>query len=190
MEPVPKQMPEEFPTKSHYGKLCVLEIPYLNFAQETCMGTMCVHEEIGSAVQALFAELYRIKFPIFSMQCSPWEKRPPQWFLFMNTIGYVDKKRTGKASLSHHAAGLAFDLNPHFNPLIWPERSIHIPPNSVYNPAAAGTVTKEIADICYKHGFLWGGVWHEKKDYMHFSWAESDKLVPELKPENAGAQFA
>ena len=180
-------------TESSIGTpLTILEIPCLDFAGEDYVGFMLVHPAIAPATQAFFAALKVQRFPIYTMQAGPWlpETLPSRQFRLSNTIGYVNKRRTGGTTPSHHAVGLAFDVNPLLNPLVDAAHGLRVPPFAVYNPAAPGTVTKEVAAFADSLGFLWGGHWREKQDYMHFSWADCESILPELKPERPGAVFA
>lgn len=179
-------------TSTEYGPLKLLEIPYIDFANQECTGHMLVHPGMAVATQAFFTELHRRRFPIFSMICGPWkpEEIPPLEMRLFNTIGYVDKKRQGKTSPSHHCVGLAFDLNPHLNPFVWEAEDKRIPPFSYYNPDIPGTITEDIITLAESLGFLSGARWLEKKDYMHFSWKDCESLIPGLKPELPGAVFA
>jgi hypothetical protein len=169
--------------------LTTLTIGYVDFAGENQIGRLCVHPEMAPATEAFFAELHVRRFPIFSMM--PWEEagEHARQFRLCNTVAYLTKMRQGKKSPSHHAYGLAFDLNPQLNPFIWPERNLLVPPFATYNPGAPGTVTEEIAELAESHGFLWGGRWQEKKDYMHFSLADCESLIPSLQPELPGSTF-
>ncbi len=180
-------------TKSAIGTpLTLLEIPCLDFAGEDYVGTILVHPAMARATQAFFAALKAQRFPIFAMQAGPWPPQvlPSRQFRLSNTIGFVDKRRFGGTTPSHHAVGLAFDVNPLLNPLVDEARGLRVPPFAVYHSTAPGTVTEEFAALAESLGFLWGGHWREKQDYMHFSWADCASILPDLEPERPGAVFA
>lgn len=70
------------------------------------------------------------------------------------SIGGYNKRRTSSGKWSHHAQGLAIDINPDDNPQ-GPTLITDMPPN--------------ISQIAAKHGLGWGGNWNRSKDAMHFS---------------------
>jgi hypothetical protein len=140
------------------NNLVTLDIPYLDFAAEDGTGYLRVHRAMASATRLFFTALRDWRFPIFSMVLAPVGGRQARLF---NTIGFVDKKRVGGGSPSHHSYGLAFDLNPALNPLVRPLAG-SIPPFAVYDPKVPGTVTPEIAAFARMNGFVWGGDWRDK----------------------------
>ena len=73
---------------------------------------------------------------------------------YIYSIGGYNKRRTSSGKWSHHAQGLAIDINPDDNPQ-GPTLITDMPPN--------------ISQIAAKHGLGWGGNWRSSKDAMHFS---------------------
>jgi hypothetical protein len=71
--------------------------------------------------------------------------------------GYNLRNIRGGHTLSQHAFGNAIDINPGENPMGTGPLKTNLP--------------ADISDIAAKHGLIWGGDWHNRKDPMHFEWA-------------------
>lgn len=70
------------------------------------------------------------------------------------SLGGYNKRRTSSGKWSHHAQGLAIDINPDKNP---------------YGKKLITDMPSNISQIAAKHGLGWGGNWRSSKDAMHFS---------------------
>lgn len=111
-----------------------------------------IHQALAATVQQIFAEIYAggEQFPIHNLGGYCWR---------------------GDGSSSEHCLGTAIDIN-------WEENYMctnsgkaltgtHWTPGSdPYSIPANGDVVRTFA----KYGFVWGGTWNSKKDYMHFSY--------------------
>lgn len=164
--------------------LKVIHPEYVDFQGRVQTGEMVVHEAMAAATLAALAECKAHGFRIAAMQpAEKFDNDDDQSMAANNSVAYMYRHVAGRKTLSHHALGLALDLNPMQNPYI--RTDLHAPKGSVYELGAMGTITPEVAAIWKKHGFNWGGDWHSCKDYMHFSWGQSDvasngQLTPEV----------
>jgi len=77
---------------------------------------------------------------------------------YIYSIGGHNPRRTSSGKWSHHAQGLAIDINPDDNP--------H---NKGPNAKLVTDMPSNISQIARKHGLGWGGNWTRSKDAMHFS---------------------
>lgn len=82
-----------------------------------------------------------------------------QWFNWRT-------KRNG-SSLSNHALGIAFDINPDKNMGSFGNGGCDMP--------------KEFVNAFKKNGFVWGGDWKSPYDPMHFEYSNKEKLAAALK---------
>ena len=67
---------------------------------------------------------------------------------------------------SNHAFGRAIDINPFQNPYI--KDGLVEPVGAIYKLDQPGTLTVEIVEFLKKRGGIWGGDYHDLKDYHHF----------------------
>ncbi len=172
-------------TCPHLGTpLKVIRPEYVDFDGNTKTGEMVVHADMADATLAALADCKAAGFRIADMQpAENFDYDDDKSMSANNSVAYMYRTVAGRNFLSHHALGLALDLNPMQNPYIRPD--LHAPEGSVYDEAAMGTITPAIATIWKNHGFNWGGDWNSSVDYMHFSWGKSDiasggKLTPEV----------
>lgn len=82
---------------------------------------------------------------------------------FQSVSGYSYRTQRGAGAapgvMSLHSIGYAIDIDPTSNPTVPISRSGHY----VYSlPPSVGA-------LAAKYGLVWGGTWHNSKDFMHFS---------------------
>lgn len=166
----------------HPSFIVDVHVMYWGYDGRTHHGTLQVHKALAPKVRSIFSELYRRRFPINSIKTYHQIKNRPRRERVKHSIGWRPGKRQSDRKVkSHHAYGVAIDINPPQNPFISKTRTI--PKGAVYNTTAKGTVTRDIVNIFKKHGFDWGGNWQQPKDYMHFSYTHCDRLFDGLEPE-------
>ena len=85
-----------------------------------------------------------------------------------NSSAYNFRSVRHGTRLSEHAYGRAFDLNPMLNPLVAGAQVF--PAGGTYDIACPGTIrgNEEFVSHLKSRGWVWGGEWHDRKDYMHF----------------------
>lgn len=113
--------------------------------------TVLFHRKLEGNLQGLFNELATHKeFYVHSFGT----------YSYRNVVGSSTPK------LSNHSYGIAFDLNPHYNPYI--KNGVVKGGANIYNSILSmRDKSNWIVQTCAKYGFGWGG-WY--KDYMHFSY--------------------
>ncbi|MCF0201814.1 MAG: M15 family metallopeptidase [Bacteroidaceae bacterium] len=175
-----KSYPEAAEKSIPMSNLRHLTLLYVNAEGETCRGEMIVNKAIAKDVLEIFAELYRMKFPIQRMRLiDHYDADDEKSMADNNTSAFCYRAVNSSKRLSKHSLGMAIDINPLYNPCF------HIaPPPEKYRrgtlqPANAVpytdrtkkypyTITPQVVSLFKKHGFRWGGDWKRKKDYQHF----------------------
>lgn len=113
--------------------------------------TVLFHRKLEGNLQGLFNEL---------------AKHPEFYVHSFGTYSYRNVVGSSTPKLSNHSYGIAFDLNPHYNPYI--KNGVVKGGANIYNSILSmRDKSNWIVQTCAKYGFGWGG-WY--KDYMHFSY--------------------
>lgn len=76
---------------------------------------------------------------------------------FSSVGGYSNRNIAGTSTRSAHSYGYAIDIDPSRNPIYYNSKG------GVY------ALPKNVGALAAKYGLHWGGNWHTRKDYMHFS---------------------
>ncbi|BBX50460.1 M15 family metallopeptidase [Mycolicibacterium poriferae] len=156
-------------------RLRQVELDYRGFDGQTRRGQLVVHEDLTDEVVAVFAELYRIGYPIERMRTV--ENYPDaDDELSMrdnNTSAFNCRDIPGTGQWSYHAYGRAIDVNPRLNPFV-DRRGDYQPANAA--PWVDRTRTEpgmlhdgDAAVLAFTdRGWTWGGHWRTPLDYQHF----------------------
>jgi hypothetical protein len=137
-------------------------------------GELVVHQRVAAGVVAVFARLWRARFPIEQMRLvtgADLAARPTGDG--NNTAAFVCRAARKQARWSAHAYGLAVDVNPFQNPyrrgdLVLPELAGAYLDRADRRPGMirpGDAVTTAFA----AQGWTWGGTWRSPRDLMHFS---------------------
>lgn len=154
--------------------LRLLALPYVGFDGETHAGELVVAAAIADEVVSIFATLFAARFPIASMRpIDAFDGDDDASMAADNTSCFNFRTTPGSSTLSHHALGLAIDINPRENPMIL---------CGVVHPASAvpfvdrgdvrpGMIVPRgvVHEAFLRAGWHWGGVWTDLPDYHHFS---------------------
>lgn len=151
--------------------LVCISVAYWSFDGEEHEGQLVVHKDIADDVEEIFENLKREHFsiqtviPIADVRFA-WDDERSMGA--NNTSAFNYRTISGTERLSWHAYGRAIDINPLQNPYIRDE--IVSPQGAVYDHKCMGTITADslVVRLFKEHGFLWGGDWHDRKDYQHF----------------------
>ena len=113
--------------------------------------TVKFHRKLEGNLQGLFKEL---------------ANHPDYYIHEFSTYDYRNVVGSSTPKLSNHSYGIAFDLNPHYNPYI--KNGVVKGGANIYNSTLSMRSSSNwVVQTCAKYGFGWGG-WY--KDYMHFSY--------------------
>lgn len=159
----------------HIDELSYLTMTYWGFDQKPHTGEMLIHSEHAEDVTEVFRKIYEARFPIEEMRViSRAERDEPPTGDHNITSGYTCRQIVGAVQKwSQHSMGLAIDINPFHNPFyrgeeLYPELSESYKDRDwervgmIYEPSVVFDAFEEI-------GWKWGGHWHGREDWMHFS---------------------
>jgi D-alanyl-D-alanine carboxypeptidase len=149
-------------------------VSFRGFDGRAHTGELVVHEQVAAGVVAVFARLYRARFPIEQMRLvtgADLEAHPTGDG--NNTAAFVCRAARKQTRWSAHAYGLAVDVNPFQNPyrrgdLVLPELAGAYLDRDRRRPGMVhpgDVVTAAFADL----GWTWGGTWRSPRDFMHFT---------------------
>ena len=152
-----------------------VDVDYLGFDGQSHRGELIVHRDLVADVEAIFADLRRLGFPIAKMRTVDHYPNADDELSMRdnNTSAFNCRIIPGTEKWSHHAYGRAIDVNPLLNPFV--RRT------GAFEPANAGPyVDRSRRDPGLLHdgdpavraftdrGWAWGGYWRTVKDYQHF----------------------
>lgn len=159
-------------------QLDTLHVQHIDFNGQTQRGTLVCNRAITEDLRAIFAELYRQRYPIERIRpISEYGNDDERSMQANNTSCYCYRQVEGSQKLSKHARGLAVDVNPLYNPCVRRRKDGTL----LIQPATGRPYVDRSRsfkykltryDLCYRlftqHGFRWGGSWRTVKDYQHF----------------------
>ncbi len=146
---------------------------YRDFAGRSATGELVVAASVASDVVGVFAELYRIGFPIASMRLiDDFGGSDDQSMAADNTSAFNCRTITGGGGFSEHSFGTAIDINPVQNPYV--SGSLILPAagsSFLARPASPGVLHADdpVVAAFDAIGWSWGGSWSDPVDYQHFS---------------------
>jgi hypothetical protein len=158
--------------------LALVRVSHIDMLGEPRSGALIVAAAIAPQVVQLFGRLYAIGFPLARVE--PVDAHGADDDRSMaadNTSAFNFRVVAGTSVLSQHAFGLAIDLNPVENPMIWPTTP-GAPPR-VVPPAAADYLDRRrvrpgmivrpgpVTAIFDELGWEWGGDWRHVADLHH-----------------------
>lgn len=171
MENQPPDCPFEFMINME-----VVDVLYWSMDGRVHFGQLVVRKDLANDLRRVFELILETRFPVASVKPVAHPDnvaRAPYGFFpdTDNSSGFACREMVGGTRWSRHAEGLAFDLNPRQNPYI--SGDTVLPPGSVYDPDAPGTLTPDhpVVQAFKDLGWEWGGDWLDTRgfaDYMHF----------------------
>ena len=142
------------------------------------IGEMVCNKAIAADLVEIFRQLYDAGYPIERMVLiDNYDADDERSMQANNSSCFCFRKVAGFQTLSHHALGMAVDINTLHNPYVKrrADGSLFIQPSTAgpYADRSKPSAYKiERGDLCYRlfisHGFSWGGNWKSLKDYQHF----------------------
>lgn len=173
----------------HIDRLNILNISYYDFfGIKHDDGKIIVLDVVADNVIKIFKELYKIKFPIHSLNLmDDYLGDDEKSMQANNSSGFNCRNIIGTNEWSIHAYGLAIDINPEQNPYILNryEPGKYLLP--IYPPVGMNYLNRlvqrpgmveSIIGIFKKNGFaIWGGEWIEPLDYHHFQLKREDAEI-------------
>jgi hypothetical protein len=156
-----------------------ISVDYVDFEGNQQRGSILIHTAVSQDVADFFAEAYKLRFPIHSVQPvqdEPFFDSDEKSCEANNSSGFNYRTITVGSALSKHAIGCAFDINPAQNPYLRFDAgsvSYTIPAHGTYDVSRPGTLTSThpLVSMMKQKGWTWGGDWggdSGRIDYQHF----------------------
>lgn len=173
------------PPREVLDRLGIVDVTYYSFDDKLHQGQVVMDKDLLADVKGAFDLMTQTKFPVFSVIPSmdrSFMTDEQKAKTVNNSNGFSYRKVAGTDRLSNHSFGRAIDINPEINPYIKGEYSYGLD----YDPTKPGTLTKDSVIVQYfkNRGWIWGGDWTDRKDYMHFEKPlEEQSNVFEVSPD-------
>jgi len=157
-----------------FSELRLLSLTHHGFDGGVHTGELVVHRDVADEVLQIFARLFALRFPIERMQrVDAFGGNDEASMAANNSSAFNFRRIQGSHVLSHHARGLAIDLNPVQNPWVRGDR-VDPPDGRAYlerTHLRAGMIADPgpILDTFHAFGWHWGGHFPDMQDYHHFS---------------------
>ena len=156
-----------------------IRVLYYDYSGNRRVGELVSNKAISGDLVEIFRDLYDAKYPIDKMKLVDDYDASDDWSSSENNTSCFNYRTVaGSNSLSLHARGLAIDINPRDNPMVYYDENGNVAQCLPANGEAYADRSKSFehkidqSDLCYQlfmeHGFTWGGNWNAP-DYMHFS---------------------
>ncbi|HOK14435.1 MAG TPA: M15 family metallopeptidase [Candidatus Kapabacteria bacterium] len=150
--------------------LVLLNVVYYSFDGKLHRGQLVVNQSVQKDIEEIFELIRNERFPVD--KCIPIVKYNWSDSASMannNTSSFNYRTIAGTNRLSLHSYGLAVDINPVNNPVIYSDGRIS-PKGAKYNPKKKGTFISDCSIVKkFKElGWRWGGEFNSFKDYHHF----------------------
>jgi peptidoglycan LD-endopeptidase CwlK len=150
--------------------LCLLDVRYYSFDGMLHQGQLVVHKDVRADVEEIFRLIEKLRFPVYkAVPIVVYGWSDDASMADNNTSAFNYRTVAGTKRLSRHACGLAVDINPVRNPVVYSSGRIS-PHGAVYRPGDPGVLTTDhpVVGEFFKRGWQWGANFKSMKDYHHF----------------------
>lgn len=152
-----------------------VEVDHIGFDGETHRGELIVRQDLVPEVNAIFAQLYRLGFPIEKIRTADHYPAADDELSMQdnNTSAFNCRGIPGGDHWSPHAYGRAIDLNPRLNPCVYatgafqPQNAANYLDRSRTDPGLLHDGDPAVR-VFTEIGWRWGGDWTAPIDYQHF----------------------
>ena len=160
-----------------------IKVLHYNYEHQIQVGELIMNATVAEDVIKIMNELFRAEYEINSMYLVDtfWmgsaDASISASIEANNSFGFCYHKAENSDSVSNHALGLAFDLNPQQNPYVYSDKKgnatcDHENAKEYINRDEARDHMIYDTDPAVKffgiYGFTWGGDYSKNKDYQHF----------------------
>jgi len=152
------------------AELCLVEVSYYGFDGMLHAGQLVVSSTVAEDVRGIFSLIREVHFPLNSViPIVRYDWSDEASMAANNSSAFNYRFIAGTERLSRHAHGLAVDLNPRLNPVIYQSGEIQ-PPGAIYQPRTPGTLTESspVVQAFLRLDWRWGGHFQHIRDYHHF----------------------
>ena len=157
--------------------LILMNVEYYSIDNKIHRGQIVVNKIAESDLKIVFAKMRDLKFPINKMiPIVKYNWNDSSSMEDNNTSAFCYRNIAGTNRLSNHSFGLAVDINPFFNPVVFKSGS-HDPKNAKYDTKRPGTfnANHELVKLFKELGWRWGGEFSKYADNHHFDLIVKDK---------------
>ncbi|HUQ06160.1 MAG TPA: M15 family metallopeptidase [Kofleriaceae bacterium] len=154
---------------------CVV-VRHVDMAGRAAEGEIVVARGLAAETVALFGRLYAIGFPLSRVELvDAHDADDDRSMAADNTSAFNFRVIAGTSVLSQHALGVAIDLNPVENPMIWPGGERFVPPGGAdfldRRRVRPGMIVRPgpVTAIFDELGWEWGGDWKHVADLHHIA---------------------
>ncbi len=157
-----------------FEALRILRVAHHGFDGHVLEGELVVAAAIAEAASRVFERLFALGFPIERITpIDAFDGDDEASMAANNSSAFNFREIAGTRALSHHAHGVAIDLNPLQNPMIV-DGVVHPPAGAEFLDRADvrfGMIVRPgpVVGAFEAEGFHWGGDWPDVRDYHHFS---------------------
>ncbi|MDI9571544.1 MAG: M15 family metallopeptidase [Pseudomonadota bacterium] len=154
------------------ARLCLVDVRYHSFDGRRHQGQLVAHRAVRKDLVEIFRLIEEIRFPVgkvVPIVAYRWSDAASM--RANNSSAFNYRTVAGTKRLSRHAQGLAVDINPFLNPVVYDHGRIS-PRGAVYRPGAPGVLTREhpVVQAFLRRGWQWGADFKNMKDYHHFDY--------------------
>jgi len=156
--------------ESVLATLRLIEVAYYGFDGRLHTGQLVVSSAVEEDVREIFSLIREVRFPLNSViPIVRYNWSDEASMAANNSSAFNYRLIAGTNRLSLHAPGVAVDLNPFQNPVLYENGQI-LPPGAIYRPEAPGTLTESspVVEAFLRRGWRWGGHFLHFRDYHHF----------------------
>lgn len=150
--------------------LCVAPVRYYSADGRLHQGQLVIHQALRGDVTAVFRLIEETRFivnKVVPMVRYGWSDAASM--ADNNTSGFCYRFVARTGALSTHAFGWAVDINPMFNPVVYPSGEVR-PPGAKYDLRQPGTLSFScpVVEAFIRRAWFWGRDLRNCTDYHHF----------------------
>lgn len=151
-------------------QLELITVKYYSMDEKIHQGQILTNKQISDDIMKIFDFMLEKKFPVYqAIPIVHYGWNDEKSMEANNTYSFCYRN----ISYSKHARGMAIDINPVQNPLIWKDGYKHrknVPAGAIYNPETPGTFTPghPVVEKFTSLGFKWGYHFRKNFDKHHF----------------------
>jgi len=150
--------------------LCLLNVRYYSTDGKIHQGQLVVNKAVKSDIEFIFEFILKCRFPVAKViPIVKYNWSDEASMKDNNTSAFNYRFIAGTTRMSNHAFGKAIDINPFFNPVVYPDGKVS-PTGAKYEPEKPGRFSDEsaIVKLFLQKGWRWGNKFKQYHDNHHF----------------------
>lgn len=151
-------------------QLCLLDVEYYSTDDKLHRGQIVINKAVRDDIEAIFKMIKEHRFIIAkAIPIVKYKWSDDASMADNNTSAFCYRNIAGKQRLSNHSFGRAIDINPFWNPVVYPDGKVS-PKGGKYKPGSVGTLEEGsvIVNEFKKRGWRWGRTFSSYADNHHF----------------------